>query len=213
MQILKVASDFAFQRTFGVSSVLTNVNLGSGHRIYPELPPKLGIRASTQVSTEHLLHPQNHIMATSILLQGGTVLVHDENDHVNPIKADILIEGNTISKIGAGITATSEVQVIDCTDKILSPGFVDTHHHVWQTLLKGRHANDLLLDYFGHGKNMSFNGGLIKRLTVTGNFTKSIHTPEDLFWGQLAGCLECLDVGTTTVVDHAHLNNSPESSK
>ncbi|KAH6711853.1 hypothetical protein BKA61DRAFT_97266 [Leptodontidium sp. MPI-SDFR-AT-0119] len=135
-------------------------------------------------------------MATSILLQGGTVLVHDENDHVNPIKADILIEGNTISKIGAGIAATSGVQVIDCTDKILSPGFVDTHHHVWQTLLKGRHANDLLLDYFGHG-----------------NFTKSIHTPEDLFWGQLAGCLECLDVGTTTVVDHAHLNDSPESTK
>ncbi|KAG4429136.1 hypothetical protein IFR05_015379 [Cadophora sp. M221] len=135
-------------------------------------------------------------MATSILLQGGTVLVHDEHDHVDPIKADILIEGSSISKIEVGIKATSGVRVIDCTDKILSPGFVDTHHHVWQTLLKGRHANDLLLDYFGHG-----------------NFINSIHTPEDLFWGQLAGCLECLDVGTTTVVDHAHLNKSPESTK
>ncbi|PVH72717.1 Metallo-dependent hydrolase [Cadophora sp. DSE1049] len=135
-------------------------------------------------------------MPSSILLQGGTVLVHDENEHVNPIKADILIEGNTISEIGAGIKPGSGVQVIDCTDKMLSPGFVDTHHHVWQTLLKGRHGNDLLLDYFGHG-----------------NFTNSIHSPEDLFWGQLAGCLECLEAGTTTVVDHAHLNSSPDATK
>ncbi|KAG4424196.1 hypothetical protein IFR04_002600 [Cadophora malorum] len=135
-------------------------------------------------------------MSSSILLQGGTVLVHDENEHVNAIKADILIEGNKISKIEAGIEPGSNVQVIDCTDKILSPGFVDTHHHVWQTLLKGRHGNHLLLDYF-----------------APGNSSNSLHSPEDLFWGQLAGCLECIEAGTTTVVDHAHLNSAPDSSK
>jgi hypothetical protein len=43
-----------------------------------------------------------------------------------------------------------------------------------------------------------------------GNFTSSIHNPTDVFWGQLGGCLECLDVGTTTVVDFAHINYSPE---
>ncbi|MAD82772.1 MAG: hypothetical protein CL912_07405 [Deltaproteobacteria bacterium] len=93
-------------------------------------------------------------MSSPILLQGGTVLVHDENEHVNAIKADILIEGNKISKIEAGIEPGSNVQVIDCTDRILSPGFVDTHHHVWQTLLKGRHGNHLLLDYFAPGKSL-----------------------------------------------------------
>jgi hypothetical protein len=34
-----------------------------------------------------------------------------------------------------------------------------------------------------------------------------------MFWGELGGCLECLDVGTTTVVDHAHLNYSADHSK
>jgi hypothetical protein len=50
-------------------------------------------------------------------------------------------------------------------------------------------------------------------LTSKGNFTSSLHNPADLFWGQLGGCLECLSTGTTTVVDHAHLNYSPEHSK
>lgn len=29
---------------------------------------------------------------------------------------------------------------------------------------------------------------------------------KDVFWGQFGGCLEALDAGTTTVVDHAHMN-------
>lgn len=129
----------------------------------------------------------------TILLQGGTVLTHGGNDHVLPIKADLLIEGNIITKIEEGIQSPPHAEVIDCTDKILSPGFIDTHHHLWQTLLKGRHGNELLLDYI-----------------PTGNFTSSLHSPADMYWGQLGGCLECLDVGTTTVVDHAHLNYSAE---
>ena len=36
-----------------------------------------------------------------------------------------------------------------------------------------------------------------------------MHTREDLFWGQLGGCLNLINAGTTTVVDHAHLNVFP----
>ena len=50
-------------------------------------------------------------------------------------------------------------------------------------------------------------------LTFEGNFANSLHNPADIFWGQLGGALECLDAGTTTVVDHAHLNYSPEHSR
>ena len=32
----------------------------------------------------------------------------------------------------------------------------------------------------------------------------------DIFWGQLASCLECIHAGTTTVVDHSHLNYAKE---
>jgi hypothetical protein len=50
-------------------------------------------------------------------------------------------------------------------------------------------------------------------LKSQGNFTSSLHTPDDAFWGQLGGYLESIDVGTTTVVDHAHVNYSPEHCK
>jgi cytosine/adenosine deaminase-related metal-dependent hydrolase len=72
---------------------------------------------------------------------------------VHAIQADLLIEGNIITKIQEGIVPPAGAELIDCVDKIISPGFVDTHHHVWQTLLKGRHADQLLLDYFPSGMN------------------------------------------------------------
>ena len=92
-----------------------------------------------------------YLEMASLLLKGGTALIHDADDHVKALKTDILIEGNKIAKIEPEISALPDVEVIDCTDKIISPGFVDTHHHVWQTQLKGRHADQLLLDYMVTG--------------------------------------------------------------
>lgn len=41
----------------------------------------------------------------------------------------------------------------------------------------------------------------------------SFYSPELMFWGQLAGCLEMIDSGTTTVVDHASLTLSSDHRK
>lgn len=90
-------------------------------------------------------------MCTAILLRNGVVLIHQEDDHVQPIKADVLIRGNRIETISDSIEVEVDFEVIDCTGKILSPGFVDAHHHLWQTQLKGRHGDDTLLDYVIRG--------------------------------------------------------------
>lgn len=37
-------------------------------------------------------------------------------------------------------------------------------------------------------------------------------TPDELFWGNLSGAFEAVDAGTTTILDHAHLNWSPNHS-
>ncbi|CRG86469.1 hypothetical protein PISL3812_03475 [Talaromyces islandicus] len=60
-------------------------------------------------------------------------------------------------------------------------------------ILKGRHGDNVLADYMVSGMLQSFN-----------------YQPEDMFWGQLAGCIESIDSGVTTVVDHANLTYSPE---
>ncbi|KAF1831598.1 Metallo-dependent hydrolase [Decorospora gaudefroyi] len=134
--------------------------------------------------------------SNSILLKNGVALIHDANDHVVPTKTSILIEHGKIAKIAQEIAVPEGVEVLDCTNKILSPGFVDTHRHGWQTQLKGRHANQQLLEYMVHG------------------FLQSVQfSPEDVFYGQLAGMLESIAAGTTTVVDHAHITRSPDHVK
>ncbi|KAL1591356.1 hypothetical protein SLS60_012055 [Paraconiothyrium brasiliense] len=133
---------------------------------------------------------------SSVLLKGGSVLIHDANNHVVETKTSILIENDRIAKIGPTLTEDENVQVIDCSDKIISPGFVDTHHHGWQTQLKGRHANEQLLEYM-----------------VTGNLQSFQFSPEDVFYGQLAGMMESITAGTTTIVDHAHITCSPDHAK
>lgn len=73
-------------------------------------------------------------MMSSIILQGGTVLYHNEDDSVSAIRdTDVLITGTTITDIAKNIPvpASSDCRVIDCSAKIICPGFIDCHHHPW----------------------------------------------------------------------------------
>ncbi|KAK5686879.1 hypothetical protein LTR17_026763 [Elasticomyces elasticus] len=138
-------------------------------------------------------------MASTILLKNGTVLLHDAQDKITATKTDLLISNNIISRIGSNITnddVEAGTEIIDCTDKLISPGFVDTHHHVWQSQLKGRHANQGLMQYMASGRLLS-----------------NVFDAEDVFWGQLGGCMEMIDGGTTTVVDYAHGCHGQESNE
>ncbi|KAI9040027.1 Metallo-dependent hydrolase [Aspergillus affinis] len=133
-------------------------------------------------------------MVAPILLTKGTLLIHD-HDVIRAERKDLLIENSIISQIDNNIDPPQSATVIDCSGNIISPGFVDTHHHVWQTCLKGTHADQTLVDYFWDG-----------------NFISSFLSPQYVFWSQLAGALECVESGMTTVVDHAHINYSSEHS-
>jgi cytosine/adenosine deaminase-related metal-dependent hydrolase len=84
---------------------------------------------------------------TKTLLVGGTVILHDRDDHPVPYIKDV------IKKIEETIDPDHypDAIVIDCKDKIISPGFIDTHHHLWQTQLSGRHADHSLVDYMATG--------------------------------------------------------------
>ncbi len=50
--------------------------------------------------------------------------------------ADILIEGAQIRRIGPSVAAPPGCRVIDCAHHVVVPGFVNTHHHFFQTLTR-----------------------------------------------------------------------------
>lgn len=122
------------------------------------------------------------------LIRNGTVLTMEPGD--KPQVADVLIEGEKILAVGQNLT--SEAAELDATGCIVLPGFVDVHRHVWQTALRGLVANETLKNYF---RSVRFQGSLIYR-------------PNDTYVSTLAGMLEAIDAGVTTVLD---FNNNVSS--
>src|SRR6185369_1271938 len=83
--------------------------------------------AAAQVPLDRLQKAQR------ILLKGGIVLSLDSK--VGDFeKADVLIEGQKIAATAPTVPPSSAV-VVDATGMIVMPGFVDTHHHQYETLL------------------------------------------------------------------------------
>jgi cytosine/adenosine deaminase-related metal-dependent hydrolase len=126
-----------------------------------------------------------------ILLKGGTVLSVDPQ--VGDLATgDVLIDGDTIAGVEASIDADAEV--VDCTGRIVIPGFIDTHRHTWEAAIRNCAPNATLDDYF---------------VEILDTFAP-LYRPQDVYASNLAGSLECLNAGITTLVDWSHINNTPE---
>ena len=126
-----------------------------------------------------------------ILLKGGTVLSVDPQVGDLPT-GDVLIDGDTIAGVEPSIDADAEV--VDCTGRVVIPGFVDTHRHTWEAAIRNCAPNATLDDYF---------------VEVLDTFAP-LYRPEDVHASNVAGSLECLNAGITTLVDWSHINNTPE---
>jgi len=110
-------------------------------------------------------------------------------------KADILIRNDEIAAI-APVIDVEDARVLDAAGMIVLPGFVDCHRHMWQTQLRGLTADFSLFDYSA-------------RIRST---YSSFYEPQDTYLGCYAGFLEAINAGTTTIIDHAHIMNSPDHS-
>ncbi|HWD81146.1 MAG TPA: amidohydrolase family protein, partial [Kribbella sp.] len=126
-----------------------------------------------------------------LLLKGGTV-IDTFPEVVVRRNTDVLIEDGRIAAVGPGLQADAEV--IDAAERIVLPGFVDTHRHLWQTALRGVAVDAGLGTYFER---------------VLGTYG-SRYRPEDVAAGNLVGALECLDAGITTVQDYSHIQRTPD---
>jgi cytosine/adenosine deaminase-related metal-dependent hydrolase len=128
-----------------------------------------------------------------ILLKGGCVLSLDRQ--VGDFeKADVLVEKGKIVAVRPGISAPN-AEVIDASRAIVMPGFVDTHRHMWEGILRNILTDGTLIpDYFRD---------------IQGILAPA-YTPEDVYAGNLVSMLGAIDAGVTTVLDWSHIQNSPE---
>lgn len=72
----------------------------------------------------------------STLIQNGHIVTADTS-----FTGDILIEGETISQVGAHLGVPGGTKVINATGKLVFPGFIDPHVHIHLPFM-GTHAID-----------------------------------------------------------------------
>ena len=82
-------------------------------------------------------------MANNTILIKNAIILDPEKD-IN-VKKDLLIKDDLIYKIDEEIAQDNVDKIIDAKDKILLPGFVNTHTHLSMALFRGL-ADDLSLD-------------------------------------------------------------------
>ena len=129
-----------------------------------------------------------------ILIKNAAILSMDP-DIGDIMDGDILINDGSIISIGKNIDAC-DAEHINASGKIVMPGFVDSHRHVWQTQLRGIAVDWTIVDYM---------------IEMRSHYC-ICYEPEDAYLGNLVGGLEAINAGVTSIVDHSHLQISPEHS-
>ena len=129
-------------------------------------------------------------MPKRTLIKGGTVLTLS-NRLSNFDQADVLISEGVIEQVGSGLRAR-DAEMIDAASAIVMPGFVDTHRHLWKSLLR----------------NLGESPDAAGSRPVAGSYGPH-HQPDDVYAATLIGLLGAAEAGITTVVDWADLPPGP----
>lgn len=130
-----------------------------------------------------------------ILIRNASVIAGDGAPVVLE-NHDLLVDGTRIAAIGRNLEV-SDAMVIEAEGKIVMPGLVDTHRHLWQTCLRGLCANHSILQYV-----QAFHLGY-----------GAAHRPEDVYLATYIGAIEAMASGVTTIADHAHVVQSPQHAE
>jgi len=132
------------------------------------------------------------VSAASILFRGGTVIAFNKQMQGLRVIRDgsVLVTNDRIAGVfdSAPTRVPGGTEIVDIRGKIITPGFIDTHRHGWQTVFKTMASNTTLIEFFG--RYSSFVAPFFWNAT-------------DIYDSQLAGLYEALNAGVTSSLDHA----------
>jgi 5-methylthioadenosine/S-adenosylhomocysteine deaminase len=131
---------------------------------------------------------------SNVLIRNAYVITMEPGAADLPV-GDVLVDNGVIADVGTGLSAPGAM-VIDGSGFILMPGLVDTHWHMWTTLLRNMSGNKPEHGYF-------------PTTTAVGN----VYTPRDMYYGTLLSAAEALFSGITTVHDWCHNIVTPQHAE
>lgn len=131
----------------------------------------------------------------SVLLRNISKIYTFNNQESIVSNQDIFIEDGVIREIGPTLSTTrpdgsNDTRVIDCSNLIALPGFVNTHHHLYQTLFRGikevqeKPLFPWLIGLYQFWQHM---------------------TPESIYYGGMVGFSELIRTGCTLTSDHHYV--------
>jgi 5-methylthioadenosine/S-adenosylhomocysteine deaminase len=129
-----------------------------------------------------------------LLIRGGYILPVEPGQPDIP-NGDIAIDDGTIVAIGPNLSHPG-ADIIAAEGFIVMPGLVDTHWHMWCTLLRNMAGTNLKHGYF-------------PMTTTLGNG----YTAQDMYLGAMLSAAEAIHSGTTTMHDWCHNIVSPDFAR
>jgi cytosine/adenosine deaminase-related metal-dependent hydrolase len=124
----------------------------------------------------------------AILIKNATTVVTMDATLSELAQADIRVENGVITDIGTGLTDAEDT--IDATGCIVTPGLVNTHHHLYQTLTRAVPG----------GQDALLFGWLQTLYPIWSRFG-----PEEMFTSAQIGLAELALSGCTLTSDHLYL--------
>ena len=122
------------------------------------------------------------------LIRGAEVVVTMNDARAEIAGGDVLIRGGVIVAVGQGLTTTGEV--VSARGCVVTPGLVNTHHHLYQTLTRAVPG----------GQDALLFGWLRRLYPIRAGFG-----PEEIRVSALTGLAELALSGVTLTSDHLYL--------
>lgn len=125
-----------------------------------------------------------------ILIQNPRSIVTCDDQDTLLEGCDLLIEGREIVKMAPNISPAG-CHVIDATGKIVYPGLINTHHHLFQSFVRNQKTIDC--------PNLS----LIEWLTKIYQIFENLNS-DAIYYASLVSMADLIKHGCTTVFDHQY---------
>jgi cytosine/adenosine deaminase-related metal-dependent hydrolase len=125
---------------------------------------------------------------SEILIRNALAIATMDDARTELAGSDVLIRGGTVAAVGRGLTTTGEV--LEATGCVVTPGLVNTHHHLYQTLTRAVPG----------GQNALLFGWLRTLYPIWARFG-----PEEMRVSAAVGLAELALTGCSLTSDHLYL--------